>query len=202
LRTSLGSVSALSSQAIIPKACSFMPAPPPTLRVIRADIATVDADAVVNAANSSLLGGGGVDGAIHYAAGPELLEACRALGGCTAGDAKITPGFRLPARYIIHTVGPIWRDGTRGEQELLAACYRRSLELAVEHEIGSIAFPSISTGAFAFPLKLAAPIALAAVQSFDFSQSELREVIFCCYSREDYGIYRKLLNSASARVGS
>jgi O-acetyl-ADP-ribose deacetylase (regulator of RNase III) len=198
----LGSVSALSSQAIIPKACSFMPAPPPTLRVIRADIATVDADAVVNAANSSLLGGGGVDGAIHYAAGPELLEACRALGGCTAGDAKITPGFRLPARYIIHTVGPIWRDGTRGEQELLAACYRRSLELAVEHEIGSIAFPSISTGAFAFPLKLAAPIALAAVQSFDFSQSELREVIFCCYSREDYGIYRKLLNSASARVGS
>jgi O-acetyl-ADP-ribose deacetylase (regulator of RNase III) len=202
LRTSLGSVSALSSQAIIPKACSFMPAPPPTLRVIRADIATVDADAVVNAANSSLLGGGGVDGAIHYAAGPELLEACRALGGCTAGDAKITPGFRLPARYIIHTVGPIWRDGTRGEQELLAACYRRSLELAVEHEIGSIAFPSISTGAFAFPVKLAAPIALAAVQSFDFSQSELREVIFCCYSREDYGIYRKLLNSASARVGS
>jgi O-acetyl-ADP-ribose deacetylase (regulator of RNase III) len=198
----LGSVSALSSQAIIPKACSFMPAPPPTLRVIRADIATVDADAVVNAANSSLLGGGGVDGAIHYAAGPELLEACRALGGCTAGDAKITPGFRLPARYIIHTVGPIWRDGTRGEQELLAACYRRSLELAVEHEIGSIAFPSISTGAFAFPVKLAAPIALAAVQSFDFSQSELREVIFCCYSREDYGIYRKLLNSASARVGS
>jgi O-acetyl-ADP-ribose deacetylase len=195
-------ISALSSRAIIPKAHSIMPTPPPALRAIHADIATLDVDAVVNAANSSLLGGGGVDGAIHYAAGPELLEACRALGGCPTGDAKITPGFRLPARYIIHTVGPIWRGGTRGEQELLAACYRRSLELAVEREISSIAFPSISTGAFAFPLKLAAPIALAAVQSFDSSQSELREVLFCCYSREDYGIYRKLLNSASAQVGS
>jgi O-acetyl-ADP-ribose deacetylase len=179
-----------------------MPASPPTLRVIRADIATVEVDALVNAANSSLLGGGGVDGAIHYAAGPELLEACRGLGGCVTGDAKMTPGFRLPARYIIHTVGPIWRDGTRGEPELLAGCYRRSLELAVEHQIGSIAFPSISTGAFAFPLKLAAPIALAAVQGFDFSQSALREVIFCCYSREDYAIYRKLLGRVSRQVGT
>jgi len=179
-----------------------MPDIAPILRVIRADIATVDVDAVVNAANSSLLGGGGVDGAIHYAAGPELLEACRALGGCAAGDSKITLGFRLPARYIIHTVGPIWRDGTRGEPELLAACYRRSLELAVEHKISSIAFPSISTGAYAFPLKLAAPIALATVQRFDFSHSELQEVIFCCYSREDYAIYLKLLGGASARVGS
>jgi O-acetyl-ADP-ribose deacetylase (regulator of RNase III) len=176
-----------------------MPATPPTLRAIRADITTLDVDVVVNAANSSLLGGGGVDGAIHYAAGPELLEACRALGGCPPGDAKITPGFRLPARYIIHTVGPIWRDGTRGERELLAACYRRSLELAVEHKIDSIVFPSISTGAFAFPPKLAAPIAVAAVQSFDFAQSELREVIFCCYSREDHAIYQKLLSGAGAR---
>jgi O-acetyl-ADP-ribose deacetylase (regulator of RNase III) len=179
-----------------------VPADSPTLRTIHADIATVDVDAVVNAANASLLGGGGVDGAIHYAAGPELLEACRALGGCAPGDAKITRGFRLPARYIIHTVGPIWRGGTRSEQELLAACYRRSLELAVEHEISSIAFPSISTGAFAFPLKLAAPIALDAVQRFDFSHSELREVIFCCYSREDYAIYRKLLGGASGQVGA
>jgi O-acetyl-ADP-ribose deacetylase (regulator of RNase III) len=202
VRTLLGSISALSSQTIILQAHSIMPAPPPMLRAIHADIATLDVDGVVNAANSSLLGGGGVDGAIHDAAGPELLEACRALGGCPTGDAKITPGFRLPARYIIHTVGPIWTDGTRGEQELLAACYRRSLELAVAHEISSIAFPSISTGAFAFPLKLAAPIALAAVQSFDFSQSELRKIIFCCYSQEDYGIYRNLLNSVSARVGS
>jgi O-acetyl-ADP-ribose deacetylase len=195
----MGSTPALSSRAIIPSACSSMPAHPPTLQVIRANIATLDVDAIVNAANSSLLGGGGVDGAIHCAAGPELLDACRSLGGCSAGDAKITPGFGLPARYIIHTVGPIWRDGTRGEQELLTSCYRRSLQLAVEHEIRSIAFPSISTGAFAFPLELAAPIALTAVQSFDFSQSELREVIFCCYSREDYAIYRKRL-SANARV--
>jgi O-acetyl-ADP-ribose deacetylase len=170
-----------------------MPATAPTLRALRADIATLEADAVVNAANASLLGGGGVDGAIHYAAGPELLDACRALGGCATGDAKITPGFRLPARYIIHTVGPIWRDGTRGEPELLSACYRRSLELAVAHQLGTIAFPSISTGAYAFPLKLAAPIALAAVQTFDFSHSALREVLFCCNSREDHAIYRKLL---------
>jgi O-acetyl-ADP-ribose deacetylase (regulator of RNase III) len=176
-----------------------MPVTSPTLRAIRADIATLAVDVVVNAANASLLGGGGVDGAIHYAAGPELLEACRALGGCATGDAKITPGFRLPARYIIHTVGPIWREGTRGERELLAACCRRSLELAAAHAVGSIAFPSISTGAFCFPLKLAAPIALATVQNFDFSQSALREVIFCCYSREDHAIYRKLLSSA--RVG-
>jgi len=179
-----------------------MPDPSPRLRAIHADIATLDVDAIVNAANSSLLGGGGVDGAIHDAAGPDLLEACRALGGCPTGDAKITPGFRLSARYIIHTVGPIWRDGTSGERELLAACYRRSLELAVKQEISSIAFPSISTGAFAFPLKLAAPIAVATVQSFDFSQSQLREVIFCCYSQEDYVIYRKVLNSGSARAGS
>jgi O-acetyl-ADP-ribose deacetylase len=173
-----------------------MPSIAPTLRVIHADITTVDVDAVVNAANSSLLGGGGVDGAIHYAAGPDLLEACRALGGCATGDAKITSCFRMPARYIIHTVGPVWRDGSRGEPELLAACYRRSLELAVQHQICSIAFPSISTGAYAFPPKLAAPIALAAVQRFDFSPGQLREVIFCCYSREDQAIYRKLLGSA------
>lgn len=173
----------------------FMSASPPTLRTVQADIATLEVDAVVNAANSSLLGGGGVDGAIHYAAGPELLAACRLLGGCATGDAKMTPGFELPARYIIHTVGPIWRGGTRGERDLLAACYRRSLELAVEHEIRSIAFPSISTGAYAFPPELAAPIALAAVQSFVFSAGELQEVIFCCYSPQDYAIYRKLLTA-------
>ncbi len=172
-----------------------MSIPAPTLRAVHADIVSLDVDAIVNAANSSLLGGGGVDGAIHDAAGPELLQACRALGGCPTGDAKITPAFRLPARYIIHAVGPVWRDGARGEHELLASCYRRCLELAVEHEAGSIAFPSISTGAFAFPIKLAAPVAVATVRSFCFSQSQLREVIFCCYSQEDHRIYRQLLNT-------
>jgi O-acetyl-ADP-ribose deacetylase len=177
-----------------------MPDPSPRLHAIRADITTLDVDAVVNAANSSLLGGGGVDGAIHNAAGPELLEACRSLGGCATGDAKITAGFRLPARYIIHTVGPIWKDGTHAERELLAACYRRSLELAVQHAIRSIAFPSISTGVYGFPRTLAAPIALATVHSFDFSPSELQEVIFCCYSQEDYEGYQKLLKSPSPPV--
>jgi O-acetyl-ADP-ribose deacetylase (regulator of RNase III) len=179
-----------------------MPSRVPTLKAVNADIATLDVDAIVNAANSTLLGGGGVDGAIHYAAGPELLEACRTLGGCQTGDAKITRGYRLPARHVIHTVGPIWRGGTRGEHELLAACYRRCLELAVEHKIKSIAFPSISTGAFAFPLKLAAPIAVSAVRGFDFSEAELQEVVFCCYSREDFAIYRKLLNNTAASPSS
>jgi O-acetyl-ADP-ribose deacetylase len=175
-----------------------MPSRVPTLEAVNADITTLDVDAVVNAANSTLLGGGGVDGAIHYAAGTELLEECRTLGGCQTGDAKITRGYRLPARHVIHTVGPIWRGGTRGEHELLAACYRRCLELAVEHKIKSIAFPSISTGAFAFPLKLAAPIAISTVRGFDFSAAELQEIIFCCHSHEDFAIYRKLLNNTAA----
>jgi O-acetyl-ADP-ribose deacetylase len=174
----------------------------PALRAVRADITTLDVDAVVNAANQSLLGGGGVDGAIHYAAGPKLLDACRTLGGCQTGDAKITKGFWLPARHIIYTVGPIWRGGDRGERELLAACYRRSLELAVEHKLRSIAFPSISTGAFAFPLKLAAPIAVSAVRNFEFSESELRDIIFCCYSREDFSIYKRLLAGKTANSGA
>jgi O-acetyl-ADP-ribose deacetylase (regulator of RNase III) len=194
----VGSIFALSSETIFSKALATMPVPPPTLRAIHADITTLDVDAIVNAANSSLLGGGGVDGAIHHAAGPELLEACRALGGCPTGNAKITPGFRLPARFVIHTVGPIWRDGKRGEPELLASCYRRSLELAVEHKISAIAFPAISTGAFAFPLKLASTLAVDTVRSFDFTQSELREIIFCCYSSEDHWVYRKLLNNTGA----
>jgi O-acetyl-ADP-ribose deacetylase len=163
------------------------------LRLVQGDITTLDVDAIVNAANSSLLGGGGVDGAIHAAAGPELLEACRQLGGCETGDAKITPGFRLSARYVIHTVGPVWHGGTRGEAGLLASCYRRCLQIAGEHRLQSIAFPSISTGAYRFPRRLAAPIAIAGAQGADTQRSALRKVVFCCFSQEDFSIYRELL---------
>jgi O-acetyl-ADP-ribose deacetylase len=163
------------------------------LRLVQGDITTLDVDAIVNAANSSLLGGGGVDGAIHYAAGPELLEACRRLGGCKPGDAKLTPGFKLKARYVIHAVGPVWHGGKQGEPDLLASCYRRSLQLAIEHGIHSIAFPSISTGVYRFPPDLAAPIAIATVHSVTAANLGSPAVTFCCYSREDYARYLKLL---------
>ena len=163
------------------------------LRAMYGDIASLDVDAVANAANSTLLGGGGVDGAIHDAAGPELFEACRLLGGCETGDAKITPGYRMKAKYIIHVVGPIWRGGTRGEADLLASCYRRSLQLAAERNVRSIAFPSISTGAFGYPIELAAPVAVAEVSKFVQQRTTLEEIIFCCFSREDLGIYQRLL---------
>ena len=169
------------------------------IRAVTGDITRLDVDAIVNAANSSLLGGGGVDGAIHEAAGPELLEACRKLHGCETGDAKITPGFRLPARHVIHTVGPIWHGGARGEQELLASCYRRSLEVAAQHGIRSIAFPSISTGAYGFPRELAAPIAISTVRQFESTHSKLREIVFCCFSRADFVSYSKLLGGVSER---
>ena len=167
----------------------------PCLEARTADITTLAVDAIVNAANSSLLGGGGVDGAIHRAAGPELLVACRRLGGCPAGEARITPGFRLPARWVIHAVGPVWRGGGRGEPTLLAACYRQSLRLAEDSGCASVAFPAISCGAYGYPLAHATRIALREVRAFLATARVVREVIFACFSDEVLAAYRHELGA-------
>lgn len=165
----------------------------PTIQAIHADITSLDVDAVVNAANESLLGGGGVDGAIHRAAGPRLLEACRALGGCKPGQAKITPGFNLRARHVIATVGPVWQGGAAGEAEILRSCYWQCIKLAEDNGISSIAFPAISTGVYGYPKDQAAEIAIATVSGAVEGTKVIGEVLFCCFSNADLEQYRSIL---------
>jgi O-acetyl-ADP-ribose deacetylase (regulator of RNase III) len=167
------------------------------IRIQQADITKLEVDAIVNAANSSLLGGGGVDGAIHRAAGPDLVHECRLLGGCKTGQAKITKGYKLPAKFIIHTVGPVWRGGGNGESDFLASCYRQSLLVATKYPIGSIAFPSISTGIFGFPIDLAADIALDTVTEMLDKSGSSMHVVFCCFSGDDYDIYQAAIRARS-----
>ena len=168
----------------------------PRIEIIQADITTLAVDAIVNAANKTLLGGGGVDGAIHRAAGPRLLAECRTLGGCLTGEAKISGGYDLPARYVIHTVGPVWQGGEHNEDALLAACYRNSLAVAAEHGVRTIAFPSISTGAFGFPTARAAPIALSTLDAFLAADPQFDQVLMVAFSPRDLQIYRNVATVA------
>ena len=171
------------------------------IQIITGDITRIQADAIVNAANSSLLGGGGVDGAIHRAAGRELLAYCRTLNGCQTGDAKISPAFKLPCQYVIHTVGPVWHGGHDNGAALLASCYQKSLELATQNDVTSIAFPAISTGVYGYPLDKATNIAIDTVQNYVLNAQKqatnfsIREVIFCCFSASDAAVYKQVLES-------
>ena len=165
------------------------------IKFIQGDITKLQVDAIVNAANRSLFGGGGVDGAIHRAAGPELLDACRLLGGCETGEAKITPGFKLPAKFVIHTVGPVWYGGDQNEEQFLANCYRNSLALAEKNGCKTVAFPNISTGVYHFPKKLAAAIAVREVSQFLEKNKIPEEVVFVCFDRDNFEFYQNLLES-------
>jgi O-acetyl-ADP-ribose deacetylase (regulator of RNase III) len=168
------------------------------ISIVVADITTLQVEAIVNAANSSLLGGGGVDGAIHRAAGPELLAECRTIGGCPAGQARITGGYRLPAKYVIHTVGPIWKGGGQGEREVLAACYNACLELALAHGLGSVAFPAISCGAYGFPAVEACAIAVSRVRDFQRGHLAPASVVFACFSEFMRHLYEECLAKEKA----
>jgi len=167
------------------------------IELVLGDITKLKVDAIVNAANTMLLGGGGVDGAIHRAAGPELLQECRKLGGCQVGEAKMTKGYRLPAKHVIHTVGPVWRGGKANEEEILANCYRNSLRLAEENGIKSVAFPSISTGAYHFPIEAASRIAVETVRESSKKTPGIQKIIFVCYSQSDYKAYANQLMTLS-----
>jgi len=163
------------------------------IEILRGDITKLEVDAIVNAANTTLLGGGGVDGAIHRAAGPELLAECRTLGGCSPGEAKITPGYHLPSRFVIHTVGPVWRGGKHGEPQTLANCYRNSLQVAEENGIRTIAFPAISCGAYGYPVQEAAQIAVKTTREFLTNNDKIDDAIFVLWSEDIYETYRQLL---------